>query len=148
MNAPRVINFRAAYSSSFRTGCPAAADGFEGSCCTVAGNKPKRFLLNGEIMSARMVGQTISHYEIVAELGQGGMGVVYKARDTRLNRLTALKVLPPEALSNPERKQRFTQEARAASALNHPNIVHIYAIDQHEGVDFIAMEYVAGRTLA
>src|SRR5688572_4014866 len=75
------------------------------------------------------------------------MGVVYKARDTRLNRSVAIKVLPPERVADPERKRRFVQEAKAASALNHPNIVHIYGIDTDSGVEFIAMEYVEGRTL-
>ena len=75
------------------------------------------------------------------------MGVVYKARDSRLKRFVALKVLPPEKVADPERKRRFVQEARAASALNHPNIVTVYDIDQADGVDFIAMEYVEGKTL-
>jgi eukaryotic-like serine/threonine-protein kinase len=75
------------------------------------------------------------------------MGVVYKARDTRLERFVAIKVLPPERVADPERQRRFVQEAKAASALNHPNIVHIYNIDRDSGVDFIAMEYVAGKTL-
>src|SRR5690349_2781003 len=76
------------------------------------------------------------------------MGVVYKARDTRLDRFVAIKVLPPERVADPERQRRFIQEAKAASALNHPNIVHIYNIDRDSGVDFIAMEYVAGKTLS
>src|SRR5580700_4718151 len=95
-----------------------------------------------------MLGRTISHYEILEKLGQGGMGVVYKARDTHLDRFVALKVLPPEKVADPERKRRFIQEAKAASALNHPNIVHIYDISNHGGVDYIAMELVEGRTLA
>ena len=94
-----------------------------------------------------MIGRTISHYEITEKLGEGGMGVVYKARDSHLKRFVALKVLPPEKVTDPERKQRFVQEARAASALNHPNIVTVHDIDQADGVDFIAMEYVEGRTL-
>src|SRR5437660_4901124 len=94
-----------------------------------------------------MVGQTLGHYRIEAKLGEGGMGVVYRARDVRLDRPVAIKVLPPERVEDPERKRRFVQEAKAASALNHPNIVHIYGIDTDSGVDFMAMEYVEGRTL-
>ncbi len=95
-----------------------------------------------------MIGQTLGHYRIEAKLGEGGMGVVYRALDTRLQRLAAIKVLTAEGMASPERRKRFVQEARAASALNHPNIVHIYDIDQIDGTDFIAMEYVAGQTLA
>ena len=94
-----------------------------------------------------MIGKTISHYQILEKLGEGGMGVVYKARDTRLDRFVAIKVLPAEKVADLERKIRFVQEAKAASALNHPNIITIYDIDQAEGIDFIAMEYVAGKTL-
>ena len=94
-----------------------------------------------------MVGQTISHYRIVEKLGEGGMGVVYKARDTRLDRFLALKVLPPDKFIDPERRRRFAVEAKAASALNHPNIVAIYDIETADGVDFIAMEYAEGETL-
>jgi serine/threonine-protein kinase len=94
-----------------------------------------------------MIGKTISHHKIVEKLGEGGMGVVYKARDTHLDRYVAIKVLPAEKVADPDRKRRFTQEAKAASALNHPNIIHVYDIDQAEGTDFISMEYVVGRTL-
>ena len=94
-----------------------------------------------------MVGKTISHYRILEKLGEGGMRVVYKARDSHLKRLVALKVLPPERVADPERKRRFGQEAKAASALNHPNIITVHDIDQRDGVHYIAMEYVAGKTL-
>jgi serine/threonine protein kinase len=94
-----------------------------------------------------MLGRLIGHFEILDKLGEGGMGVVWKARDTRLNRLVALKVLPAAMLADPKRKQGLIQEARAASALNHPNIVTIYEVSCEEGIDFITMEYVVGRTL-
>ena len=94
-----------------------------------------------------MLGQTISHYQVLEKLGEGGMGVVYKAKDTHLGRLVAIKVLPAERVANPERKRRFIQEAKAASALNHPNIVTIHDIASESGHDFIVMEYVAGKTL-
>jgi len=95
-----------------------------------------------------MVGRTASHYQIVEKLGEGGMGVVYKARDSRLGRFVALKILPPEKVADPGCKRRFVQEAKAASALNHPNIVTVYDTDQADGVDFIAMEFVEGKTLS
>jgi serine/threonine protein kinase len=94
-----------------------------------------------------MIGKTISHYRILEKLGEGGMGVVYKARDTHLDRFVAIKVLPAERVTDLDRKRRFIQEAKAASALNHPNIVTIYDIDQAEGVDFIAMECILGKPL-
>jgi eukaryotic-like serine/threonine-protein kinase len=94
-----------------------------------------------------VIGTTISHYRILEKLGEGGMGVVYKARDTHLDRFVAIKVLPPEKVANADRKARFVQEARSASALNHPNIVTIHDIDQQDGIDFMAMEFVAGKTL-
>ena len=94
-----------------------------------------------------LTGRTLSHFEILEKLGEGGMGEVYKARDTHLDRLVALKILPPDKVADAERRHRFAQEARAASALSHPNIVTIYDIDNADGVYFIAMEYVAGKTL-
>ena len=95
-----------------------------------------------------MVTKTISHYEILEPLGEGGMGTVYRAVDTRLGRPVAIKLLRGEAAVNGESKKRFVREARAASALNHPHIITIYDIGQDTGVDFIAMEYVAGQSLA
>ncbi len=94
------------------------------------------------------IGRQVGHYEILSRLGEGGMGVVYKARDTLLSRTVALKVLPPALINDPERKRRFVQEAKAASSLNHPNIITVYDIVGDKGVDFIVMEYVAGQTLA
>ncbi|HUQ90717.1 MAG TPA: protein kinase [Bryobacteraceae bacterium] len=94
-----------------------------------------------------MTGRILSHYQVLELLGSGGMGEVFKARDTRLNRLVAIKILRPEFVAQSTRKQRFIQEAQAASALNHPNIVTIHDIDQQDGVDFLVMEYIAGRTL-
>ncbi len=95
-----------------------------------------------------MIGRTLGHYEITERLGEGGMGAVYKARDAHLGRFVAIKVLPAAKVADPDRKRRFEQEARAASALNHPNIVTIHDIDSADGTDFIAMEYVSGKTLA
>ncbi len=93
------------------------------------------------------VGARLGPYEIVARIGAGGMGVVWKARDTRLDRFVALRFLPADRMGDPDRRQRFAQEARTASALNHPNMVTIYEIGQAEGADFIAMEFVPGKPL-
>ncbi len=95
-----------------------------------------------------MITKTISHYEILAPLGEGGMGVVYRAVDTRLGRPVAVKLLRLDGAIDGESRKRFVQEARAASALNHPHIITIYEIGQAAGADFIAMEYVAGSSLA
>jgi len=93
-------------------------------------------------------GTALLHYQVLDKLGEGGMGQVYKARDTHLDRYVAVKVLPPEMVADPERKRRFVQEAKAASALNHPNIVTIHDISQDGATDFIVMEYVSGKTLS
>ena len=94
-----------------------------------------------------MIGGALAHYQIDAKIGEGGMGVVYRATDTHLDRFVAIKVLRADAVSNPERRRRFVQEAKAASALNHPNIVTIHDINSCDGVDYIVMEYVQGRSL-
>ncbi len=87
-----------------------------------------------------MTGQRLLHYQILDKLGEGGMGVVYKARDTHLDRFVAIKVLPPEKVSDPTRKARFVQEAKAASSLNHPDIITIYDISSDGGINFVVQE--------
>ena len=92
-------------------------------------------------------GQKLSHYRLVEKIGEGGMGVVWRARDDKLRRDVALKVLPAELVQDPERRRRLMREARSAAAINHPNIGTVHEVDEADGTVFIAMELVEGRTL-
>jgi serine/threonine protein kinase/Tol biopolymer transport system component len=103
-------------------------------------------MVGGDTQS--LLGRNIGHYQVISLLGKGGMGEVYRARDAKLDRAVALKILTKEMSADGERMRRFSLEAKAASALNHPNVAHIYEIGEYDGVNFIAMEYVEGQTLA
>src|SRR6185369_15863462 len=95
-----------------------------------------------------MIGRTISHYQVIEKLGEGGMGEIYKARDPRLNRTVAIKVMSAAAMGDPDHRRRFVQEAQAASGLNHPNIITIHDIlTDEQGSDYMVMEFIVGKTL-
>src|SRR6266576_2241036 len=114
-------------------------------------SNPRTFSLPLKVNSNKMKdlppNSTLSHYRIVSKLGAGGMGEVYLAQDTKLDRKIALKILPADLAANQDRMRRFTQEAKAAAALNHPNIATIHEIGEADGVNFIAMEFIDGDTL-
>src|SRR5262245_40150392 len=124
-----------------------AADGKAGSLIEAPAYAVVAPLIVGDDAQS-LLGKTIGHYQIISLIGKGGMGEVYRARDTKLDRAVALKILPEAMSVDGERMRRFSREAKAASALNHPNVAHIYEIGEAEGVNFIAMEYVEGQTLA
>jgi tetratricopeptide (TPR) repeat protein len=107
---------------------------------------PKSWI--GDLQEQTLVGRTLSHYQVLSLLGAGGMGEVYLARDPRLDRTVALKILPGDLAADPERMARFAREARAASALNHPNVATIYDVGESDGLRFIVMEHVEGETIA
>ncbi|MBA3320057.1 MAG: protein kinase [Pyrinomonadaceae bacterium] len=103
---------------------------------------------NRGVAGSLRAGQFLKHYRVIDKIGQGGMGRIYKAEDTKLGRRVAIKLLPEEATRDAKAKLRLLREARSASALNHPSIVTIHAIDDAEGLDFIVIEYVEGETLS
>src|SRR5258706_8176476 len=119
--------------------------GMNGSHC---GMDFRRVLLDSDRHMPLTPGTRLGPYEIVAQLGAGGMGEVYKARDTRLDRSVAVKVLPPNWVADPERRQRFEREAKAISSLNHPNICALYDVGEQDGMGYLVMEHLEGENLA
>ena len=95
-----------------------------------------------------MIGKRLAHYEILEKIGAGGMGEVFRARDTKLERAVAVKILPSQMMQDPDRRKRFEREAKAVAALRHPNIVTIYSVEEADGVTFFTMELLEGETLA
>src|SRR6266478_8600806 len=124
-----------------------AADGAGSFLAAGAMNDAAKILTGHEAKLLSLVGTWLGHYQVLSLLGSGGMGEVYLAEDTRLKRQVAVKLLPAELTANGDRLRRFEQEAQAASALNHPNIITVYDIGESEAGRFIVMELVAGRTL-
>ena len=104
-------------------------------------------LEKGPTLGASMIGRTLSHYQVLEEISRGGMGIVYRARDTKLDREVALKVLPPDLLRDERRKRRFVTEAKAAAKLQHPAIAVVHEIDDADDVTFIAMDLIADKKL-
>jgi serine/threonine protein kinase len=118
---------------------------------TIENRRIRNNTLPADYNGARMAltsGVKLGPYEIVAPLGAGGMGEVYRARDTRLNRIVAIKILPAHLSQNAEAKERFDREARAISSLSHPNICHLYDVGRQDGTSYLIMEYLDGETLA